>query len=176
MKQFKCQAAVLLCSLVLKMRGTTFPIAKSSPILYSYLMMVLIRCHHLDSVTVTLFVFLYLIWQIVKLARRAGLSAIKVKTSCCVRTGVCRATKSGQCFNKLQLRTLPFSSKSNCEGYLCRKWNNQRQTFSLKLKWCCHHRNTKIRTKHNSHQNNEGDSFKKKSLRDFSLLGLIVNR
>ena len=61
MKQFKCQAAVLLCSLVLKMRGTTFPIAKSSPILYSYLMMLLIRCHHLDSVTVTLFVFLYLI-------------------------------------------------------------------------------------------------------------------
>ena len=41
MKQFKCQAAVLLCSLVLKMRGTTFPIAKSSPILYFYLTMLL---------------------------------------------------------------------------------------------------------------------------------------
>ena len=41
MKQFKCQAAVLLCSLVLKMRGTTFPIAKSPPILSYFLTMLL---------------------------------------------------------------------------------------------------------------------------------------
>ena len=87
------------------------------------------RCHHLDSVTVSLFVFLHLIWQIVTLARRAGLSATKVKTSCCVRTGVCRATKSGQCFNKLQLRTLPFSSKSNCGKDI----SVGNETFKVKL-------------------------------------------
>ena len=41
MKQFKCQAAILLCSLVLKMRGARFPIAKSPPILSYFLMMLL---------------------------------------------------------------------------------------------------------------------------------------